>query len=76
MKNNHPLESIVGIILIFYAEKNESGLKTGNDFFGRYLAEMSAEQKQLLFEARTRCEAALEHPLRHFTGGFSCFKPF
>lgn len=59
-----------------YAIWNEIGLKAGNDISQRYRDEMSVEQECQLAEARSRCEGAINHPLRHFTGGFSCFSPF
>lgn len=76
MNNHHPLKSVVGIILEHYTRGNEYGLKVGDEFFSRYRLEMSAEQVQLALEARTSCEDAIKHPLRHFTGGLSCFSPF
>lgn len=76
MNNHHPLESIVGIILEHYAQDNEYGLKAGDDFFSRYRPEMSSVQVQQVLEARSSCEEAIKHPLRHFTGGLSCFSPF
>lgn len=76
MNNHHPLESIVEIILEHYAQNNEYGLKAGDDFFSRYWPEMSSAQVQQVLEARSSCEEAIKHQLRHFTGGLSCFSPF
>lgn len=76
MKNTNPIESVVALILKHYAKVNEPECEIANDFTRRYENEMSEEQKKLVFEAREHCEAALKHPLRHFTGGLSCFNPF
>lgn len=76
MSNHHPLESVVRTILDSYSQGNEYGLESGDDFFIRYRAEMSAEQVQLACEARNSCEGVIRHPMRHFTGGLSCFSPF
>lgn len=76
MNHYHPLESVAGVILVCYAQNNEYGIKTGDDFFSRYRPEMSAEQVKKALEARASCEDAIKHPLRHFTGGLSCFSSF
>jgi len=67
-------KSVIETILTLYKKEDDYAFAKGGELHEKYRDYLSSEQTELLDAARKRCDAALRHPLRHFTGGLSCFK--